>query len=71
MLSDDGVCRYERGSSLSLKVGFSTEGVHPSILRLGLQYAAGTLLGSNARCVAMLQAFKEVIADYRTPNKAV
>lgn len=45
------------------------------IVRVGEEWlggwVAGTLLGSNARCVAMLQAFKEVIADYRTPDKAV
>lgn len=61
--------QYEREQSLSLKlkVGFSSEEIHPAILRLGLQYAAGTISGGNARCVAMLTALKQYIEDYTTP----
>jgi len=32
-----------------------------------LQYAAGIITGSNARCIALLCAFKQVINDYVTP----
>lgn len=32
-----------------------------------MQHLAGDLVGSNARCVAMLQAFREAIGDYSTP----
>lgn len=35
--------------------------IHPCILQLGLQYADGSIAGGNARCLAMLQAFKTVI----------
>lgn len=35
--------------------------VHPAILQLGLQYANGSIAGGNARCLAMLLAFKSVI----------
>ena len=35
--------------------------VHPSILQLGLKYADGSIAGGNARCLAMLLAFKTVI----------
>ena len=35
--------------------------VHPAVLRLGLQYADGSITGSNARCLAMLLTFKAVI----------
>lgn len=59
--------QYERESSLSLNVGFSNKEIHPSILSLGLKYAEGKLSGGNARCVAMLTAFKDVVADYVTP----
>ena len=34
---------------------------------LGLQYAEGIFTGSNARCVALLKALKEVVQDYTTP----
>ncbi|KAG6335047.1 hypothetical protein ID866_4049 [Astraeus odoratus] len=41
--------------------------VHPAIIRLGLQYSNFKITGANARCVAMLTAFKTVIQDYVTP----
>ena len=34
--------------------------VHPAIVRLGTQFAEMKIVGSNARCIAMLQAFKQV-----------
>jgi translation initiation factor 2B subunit (eIF-2B alpha/beta/delta family) len=34
--------------------------IHPSVLRLALQYADFKIVGANARCVAMLEAFKDV-----------
>jgi len=48
-------------------VGFSKTEIHPAILALGLKYAEGKIAGGNARCVAMLTAFKQVIKDYRCP----
>ncbi|KIK92360.1 hypothetical protein PAXRUDRAFT_830016 [Paxillus rubicundulus Ve08.2h10] len=41
--------------------------IHPAIIRLGLQFAAFKITGANARCIAMLTAFKTVIQDYVTP----
>lgn len=32
-----------------------------------MQYLAGDVTGGNARCIAMLRAFQEVINDYSTP----
>jgi len=63
--------QYERETSLSLQVGFSAEELHPSIVKLGLMYAEGTISGSNARCVAMLNAFKQFITDYQHPSEEV
>ena len=34
--------------------------IHPAVLTLGLQMSSYVICGSNARCVAMLLAFKEV-----------
>jgi translation initiation factor eIF-2B subunit delta len=42
--------------------------VHPAVLALGLQMSSFTICGSNARCVAMLLAFKQAILDYQTPH---
>ncbi|KAK9814224.1 hypothetical protein WJX72_002536 [[Myrmecia] bisecta] len=41
--------------------------VHPKILQLGLKYADGSVKGGNARCIAMLDAFRHLIRDYVTP----
>ncbi|CAH0475181.1 unnamed protein product [Peronospora belbahrii] len=60
--------QYERESSLSLNVGFSTkEEVHSAVLALGLKYAEGKISGGNARCIAMITAFQQVIDEYITP----
>ncbi|KAL7691085.1 putative nagB/RpiA transferase [Plasmopara halstedii] len=63
--------QYERESSLSLNVGFSTkEDIHAAVLALGLKYAEGRISGSNARCIAMITAFDQVIDDYVTPPES-
>ncbi|XP_033156606.1 translation initiation factor eIF-2B subunit delta isoform X2 [Drosophila mauritiana] len=43
--------------------------VHPSIARLGVQYAKRTVVGSNARCIAFLHALRQVVYDFETPAK--
>lgn len=63
--------QYERDNSLSLQVGLSGEDVHPAFVRLGLKMAERSISGSNARCVALLNAFKELINDYVTPPSKV
>ncbi|KAH9938475.1 eukaryotic translation initiation factor 2B delta subunit [Fomitopsis serialis] len=41
--------------------------IHPTIVRLALQFANFKIAGANARCIATLTAFKTVIQDYTTP----
>ena len=41
--------------------------IHPSVLALGLQLSSYEICGSNARCVATLLVFKQVISFYTTP----
>lgn len=43
--------------------------IHPSIVRLGTQYASGVVKGSNARCLAFMNAIKIVIQEYETPSQ--
>ncbi|KAK9898355.1 nagb/rpia/CoA transferase-like protein [Cystobasidium minutum MCA 4210] len=54
-------------SAKSLNAKIHKEQIHPSILRLALQYADFRIVGANARCIAMLEAFKEVISSYIVP----
>lgn len=42
--------------------------VHPAILALTLKYSTYKIVGSITRLKAMLQAFKEVVKDYKTPS---
>ena len=39
---------------------FTSSAIHPAILKLGVQYAEGVICGSNARCVALLSALRQV-----------
>ncbi|KAL5286825.1 EIF2B4 family protein [Megaselia abdita] len=41
--------------------------LHPAIIQLGEQYSKRTIVGSNARYFAFLNAIKKVIQDYETP----
>lgn len=51
--------QYTAPSPNKLHSGFSID-IHRAILEFGLKQVAGEITGSNARCVAMLEAFKEV-----------
>lgn len=42
--------------------------VHPSILSLTLKISTYKIVGSSARCIAMLRAFQDVIKSYKTPE---
>ncbi|XP_074568574.1 uncharacterized protein LOC141825085 isoform X2 [Curcuma longa] len=46
---------------------FQLDSVHPSVYKVGLHHLSGKISGGNARCIAMLLAFKEAIKDYSTP----
>lgn len=49
----------------------SEKDVHPAIAKLGLQWAEFRIVGANARCISMLEAFKQVIRSYVVPSGAV
>jgi translation initiation factor eIF-2B subunit delta len=51
-------------SAKSLNAKIHKEQIHPSVLRLALQYAEFKVVGANARCIAMLEAFKDVSARF-------
>ncbi|ORY85657.1 hypothetical protein BCR37DRAFT_337737, partial [Protomyces lactucae-debilis] len=42
--------------------------IHPETVALALRYSHGHCIGSNTRCIAMLDCFKILIADYVTPS---
>lgn len=52
-----------------LNVPVNSNIIHPAIIRLGIQYANGIIVGGNARCVAFLKAIKELVVDYITPEQ--
>ncbi|XP_021296697.1 translation initiation factor eIF-2B subunit delta isoform X1 [Herrania umbratica] len=61
--------QYEHGTQLpDLETKFfELNPMHPAVYKVGLQYLSGDICGGNARCIAMLEAFKEAIKDYSTP----
>ncbi|CEG66078.1 hypothetical protein RMATCC62417_02726 [Rhizopus microsporus] len=48
----------------------ASKDLHPAVLQLGLYFAEHKIVGSNARCVAMLEVFSKVIADHKPPSDA-
>ncbi|KAI8079624.1 uncharacterized protein B0P05DRAFT_541367 [Gilbertella persicaria] len=48
----------------------STKDLHPAVLQLGLYFSEHKIVGSNARCVAMLEVFSKVILDHKPPSDA-
>ena len=64
--------QYSKISSSTENINFSNhEAVHPAIVRLGLKFASWEIGGSNARCISLLLALKEIIWDYSTPPNEV
>ncbi|XP_062323033.1 translation initiation factor eIF-2B subunit delta isoform X2 [Osmerus eperlanus] len=59
--------QYSKKAPLTQQISIPSTVIHPSVVRLGLQYSQGIVAGSNARSVALLHAFKQVIRDYNTP----
>ncbi|XP_037492112.1 translation initiation factor eIF-2B subunit delta isoform X2 [Jatropha curcas] len=61
--------QYERGTQLPDLESkfFQLDPMHPAVYKVGLQYLSGDICGGNARCIAMLLAFQEVIKDYSIP----
>ncbi|KAI7904646.1 uncharacterized protein BX663DRAFT_530160 [Cokeromyces recurvatus] len=47
-----------------------TKDLHPAVLQLGLYFSEHKIVGSNARCVAMLEVFSKVISDHKPPSDA-
>uniref|UniRef100_A0AAG5DGG2 Translation initiation factor eIF2B subunit delta n=1 Tax=Anopheles atroparvus TaxID=41427 RepID=A0AAG5DGG2_ANOAO len=41
--------------------------LHPAVTKLGIQYAEGAVVGSKARCLAMLKMLNQLIHDYESP----
>ncbi|KAI8915429.1 hypothetical protein DFJ77DRAFT_430413 [Powellomyces hirtus] len=58
--------QYEKHDNIQARLK-KQENIHPIVLSLGLKYQNFSIAGGNARCVAMLEAFKTVINDYVTP----
>jgi len=44
---------------------FNSSVIHPAIIKLGVQYMDGVISGSNARCISLLNAMKEVDLKFR------
>ncbi|KAI9136081.1 hypothetical protein BKA69DRAFT_1106346 [Paraphysoderma sedebokerense] len=60
--------QWVREGSLTMNMDPETrQKLHPDVVRVGLMFAEGRIVGGNARVIAMLGAFKKLIHDYNTP----
>ncbi|XP_046614921.1 translation initiation factor eIF-2B subunit delta [Neodiprion virginianus] len=58
---------YRERQSPLVNVPTLNSSIHPALIRLGVQYANKIIVGSNARCVALLSAIKQLINDFERP----
>ncbi|KAG7200553.1 hypothetical protein KM043_001114 [Ampulex compressa] len=61
---------YDERQLALVHVASVNSSIHPAIVRLGVQYADKVIVGSNARCVALLAAVKRLIEDFQRPQHA-
>lgn len=61
---------YHERESSRIDVAPINLNIHPAIVRLGVQYESKVIVGSNARCVALLAAVKQVVKDFEKPAQA-
>lgn len=59
--------QHQAVTSARLNVGISSKVLHPATVQTGIKIANEVIVGANSRCVAMLEAFKQLVADYETP----
>lgn len=60
--------QYDRTTSTTKNIGFGKQAIHPAIIRVGLEYSQGLITGSDARCLALLDALCQLIRDISTPK---
>jgi len=56
-------CMYRDNFTLYLSVcifRLYSRDLHPAVMKLGMQYADRVVVGSNARCIALLNALRQV-----------
>ncbi|XP_014216329.1 translation initiation factor eIF-2B subunit delta [Copidosoma floridanum] len=61
---------YIDRNNIARLLNSSYNNIHPAIIRLGVQYAEKVIVGSNARCVALLAALKQLTNDFECPLQA-
>ncbi|XP_063690711.1 translation initiation factor eIF2B subunit delta-like isoform X2 [Bolinopsis microptera] len=70
--SKDGIFshlkQYDRNSPPTSTLSYSSSPVHPAFVKLGIQMARETIVGSNGRCAALICAVKIFIQQYRCPK---
>ncbi|XP_046383464.1 uncharacterized protein LOC124154026 [Ischnura elegans] len=60
----DGRMKRSPSEDATLK---ETQSIHPAIVQLSTKFTDRIVSGSNARCLAFVQAIKKAILDYKTP----
>ncbi|XP_013177068.1 PREDICTED: translation initiation factor eIF-2B subunit delta isoform X2 [Papilio xuthus] len=60
---------YTEHDKEALKKIALNSNLHPAVIKLGVQLASQVVTGSNARCIALLNALKKMVRDYTLPAK--
>ncbi|XP_045778317.1 translation initiation factor eIF-2B subunit delta isoform X2 [Maniola jurtina] len=60
---------YMEHDKQALKQMQINSNLHPAVIKLGIQLASHVVTGSNARCIALLDALKKMVRDYSLPAR--
>ncbi|KAJ2940657.1 hypothetical protein O0L34_g14763 [Tuta absoluta] len=60
---------YAEPDKEALKKIAMNSNLHPAVIKLSVQSASRVISGSNARCIALLDALKKMLKDYTLPAK--
>jgi hypothetical protein len=61
--------QYKRDYSKVESLSLDNSSIHPSFIKLGIQFAHDRISGSSARCIAFLNAFKDFLNDFKARSK--
>jgi translation initiation factor eIF-2B subunit delta len=61
--------KFKRDYSITERYALDNPQAHPAFIKMGIQTAHDLINGSNARCLAFLNAFREFLTDYKGPRK--
>jgi len=58
-------------TTFHIKQDHADKNIHPTFIEIGIKFVKNQILGSTARCVALLSACKKFVLDYERPDNSI